>query len=70
MAQAEAKNRGPLRKEAEGERNVLSAKNESQRTNKDLLAASSGLGQQLGRIPKVQDIAEDCGRHFCNQVIG
>ena len=57
----EAKNREDLlRKEAEGERNVLSARNESlERTNKDLLAANSKLGQQLeAAYQKVQDIAE------------
>ena len=57
----EAKNREDLlRKEAEGERNVLTAKNESlEKTNKDLLAASSKLGQQLeAAYQKVQDIAE------------
>ncbi len=57
----EAKNREDLlRKESEGERNVLTAKNESfEKTNKDLIAANSKLGQQLeAAYQKVQDIAE------------
>jgi hypothetical protein len=57
----EAKNREDLlRKESEGERNVLNAKNESlEKTNKDLVAANSKLAQQLeAAYQKVQDIAE------------
>jgi hypothetical protein len=57
----EAKNREDLlRKEAEGERNVLTAKNESlEKTNKDLIAANGKLSQQLeAAYQKVQDIAE------------
>jgi hypothetical protein len=57
----EAKNREDLlRKESEGERNVLTAKNESlEKTNKDLIAANSKLAQQLeAAYQKVQDIAE------------
>ena len=57
----EAKNREELlRKEFEGERNVLAARNESfERTNKDLLAANTKLAQQLeAAYQKVQIIAE------------
>ncbi len=57
----EAKNREELaRKEFEGERNVLTAKNESlERTAKDLGAANAKLAQQLeAAYQKVQDIAE------------
>ncbi len=57
----EAKNREELlRKEFEGERNVLAARNESfERTNKDLLAANTKLAAQLeAAYQKVQIIAE------------
>ncbi len=57
----EAKSREDLaHKQFEGERNVLSARNESlERANKDLLAANSKLTQQLeAAYQKVQDIAE------------
>jgi hypothetical protein len=57
----EAKNREELaRKEFEGERNVLAAKNESlERGAKDLSAANAKLAQQLeAAYQKVQDIAE------------
>jgi hypothetical protein len=57
----EAKNREELlRKEFEGERNVLAARNEAfERTNKDLLAANAKLAQQLeAAYQKVQIIAE------------
>ena len=57
----EAKNREELfRKEFEGERNVLTAKNDSlEKTCKDLIAANSKLAQQLeGAYQKVQEIAE------------
>ncbi|HXP61830.1 MAG TPA: hypothetical protein VN829_15150 [Dongiaceae bacterium] len=57
----EAKNREELlRKEFEGERNVLAARNESfERANKDLLAANTKLAQQLeAAYQKVQIIAE------------
>jgi hypothetical protein len=57
----EAKNREELlRKEFEGERNVLAARNEAfERTNKDLLAANTKLAQQLeAAYQKVQIIAE------------
>ncbi len=57
----EAKNREDLlRKEFEGERNVLAARNESfERTNKDLLSANTKLAQQLeAAYQKVQVIAE------------
>jgi len=57
----EAKNRDELlRKEFEGERNVLTAKNEAfERSNKDLLAANIKLAQQIeAAYQKVQDIAE------------
>ena len=49
-----------MRKEFEGERNVLAARNESfERTNKDLLAANTKLAQQLeAAYQKVQIIAE------------
>jgi hypothetical protein len=58
---AEGKSREELfRKEFEGERNVLAARNESlEKSNKDLLAANAKLGQQLeAAYQKVQDIAE------------
>ena len=57
----EAKNREDLaHKQAEGEHNVLAAKNESlERANKDLLASNLKLNQQLeAAYQKVQDIAE------------
>lgn len=57
----EAKSREDLAlKQFEGERNVLTARNESlERANKDLLAASTRLAQQLeAAYQKVQDIAE------------
>jgi len=57
----ESKNREDLlRKEFEGERNVLAAKNESlDRTAKDLVAANIKLAQQLeAAYQKVQDIAQ------------
>jgi len=57
----EAKNREDLlRKEFEGERNVLAAKNEGfEKSNKDLLAANMKLAQQMeAAYQKVQDIAE------------
>jgi len=57
----EAKNREDLaRKEFEGERNVLAAKNEAlERAAKDLNAANAKLAQQLeSAYQKVQDIAE------------
>jgi len=57
----EAKNRDDLlRKEFEGERNVLTAKNEAfERSNKDLQAANLKLAQQIeAAYQKVQDIAE------------
>jgi hypothetical protein len=57
----EAKSREDLaHKQFEGERNVLSARNEGlDKTNKDLLAANAKLAQQLeAAYQKVQDIAE------------
>ena len=57
----EAKNREDLlRKEFEGERNVLAAKNESlEKSCKDLNVANAKLAQQLeAAYQKVQDIAE------------
>jgi hypothetical protein len=57
----EAKNREELlRKEFEGERNVLTARNETlDRVNKDVFAANAKLAQQLeAAYQKVQDIAE------------
>ena len=57
----EAKNCEELaRKEFEGERNVLAARNESlEKSGKDLLAANMKLAQQLeAASQKVQDIAE------------
>jgi hypothetical protein len=57
----EAKNREDLLlKQFEGERNVLTARNDSlEKTNKDLLAANARLSQQLeAAYQKVQDIAE------------
>ncbi len=57
----EAKNREELlRKEFEGERNVLAARNESlEKTGKDLVAANMKLAQQLdAAYQKVQVIAE------------
>jgi hypothetical protein len=57
----EAKNREDLlTKQFEGERNVLSARNETlEKTNKDLLSANTKLVQQLeAAYQKVQDIAE------------
>jgi hypothetical protein len=57
----EAKNREELlRKEFEGERNVLAARNESlEKSGKDLVAANLKLAQQLdAAYQKVQDIAE------------
>jgi hypothetical protein len=57
----EAKNREDLlRKEFEGERNVLTARNETlDRVNKDVFAANAKLAQQLeAAYQKVQDIAE------------
>ena len=57
----EAKNREDLlRKEFEGERNVLATKNESlEKTCKDLFASNAKLAQQLeAAYQKVQDIAE------------
>jgi hypothetical protein len=57
----EAKNRDDLlRKEFEGERNVLAAKNESlEKACKDLNLANAKLAQQLeAAYQKVQDIAE------------
>jgi hypothetical protein len=57
----EAKNREELlRKEFEGERNVLATRNESlERTSKDLFAANAKLAQQLETAyQKVQVIAE------------
>jgi hypothetical protein len=57
----EAKNREELlRKEFEGERNVLAARNESlERANKDLLTANTKFAQQLeAAYQKVQVIAE------------
>jgi len=57
----EARNREELlQKQFEGERNVLSARNESlDKTNKDLIAANSKLAQQLeSAYQKVQEIAE------------
>jgi hypothetical protein len=57
----ESKSREDLfRKEFEGERNVLVAKNEAlEKTSKDLLASNTKLAQQLETAyQKVQDIAE------------
>lgn len=57
----EAKNREDLlRKEFEGERNVLTARNETlEKVNKDVFAANVKLAQQLeAAYQKVQDIAE------------
>ena len=57
----EAKNREELlRKEFEGDHNVLSARNDAlEKANKDLLAANTKLAQQLeAAYQKVQDIAE------------
>jgi hypothetical protein len=57
----EAKNREDLaRKEFEGERNVLAAKNESlEKASKELSTANAKLAQQLeAAYQKVQDIAE------------
>jgi hypothetical protein len=57
----EAKNREELmRKEFEGERNVLTARNETlEKVNKDVFAANAKLAQQLeAAYQKVQDIAE------------
>jgi hypothetical protein len=57
----EAKNREDLlRKEFEGERNVLTARNETlEKVNKDVFAANARLAQQLeAAYQKVQDIAE------------
>jgi hypothetical protein len=57
----EAKNREDLlRKEFEGERNVLTARNETlEKVNKDVFAANAKLAQQLeAAYQKVQDIAE------------
>jgi len=57
----EAKNREDLlRKEFEGERNVLTARNETlEKVNKDVFAANTKLAQQLeAAYQKVQDIAE------------
>jgi hypothetical protein len=57
----EAKNREELlRKEFEGERNVLTARNESlEKASKDLVAANAKLAQQLeAAYQKVQDIAQ------------
>jgi hypothetical protein len=57
----EAKNREELaRKEFEGERNVLAAKNESlEKAGKEMSAANAKLAQQLeAAYQKVQDIAE------------
>ncbi|MGA2555792.1 MAG: hypothetical protein ABSG04_05905 [Verrucomicrobiota bacterium] len=57
----EAKSREDLaHKQFEGERNVLSARNENlERANKDLLSANAKLAQQLeAAYQKVQDIAE------------
>lgn len=57
----EAKNREDLsRKEFEGERNVLAAKNEAlEKSGKDLISANMKLAQQLeAAYQKVQDIAE------------
>jgi hypothetical protein len=57
----EAKNREDLmRKEFEGERNVLTARNETlDKVNKDVFAANAKLAQQLeAAYQKVQDIAE------------
>ena len=49
-----------MRKEFEGERNVLAARNESfERANKDLVGANTKLAQQLeAAYQKVQIIAE------------
>ena len=57
----EAKSREEIAaKQFEGERNVLSARNESlERANKDLMASNAKLAQQLeSAYQKVQDIAE------------
>jgi hypothetical protein len=57
----EAKNREELlRKEFEGERNVLTARNETlEKVNKEVFAANTKLAQQLeAAYQKVQDIAE------------
>jgi hypothetical protein len=57
----EAKNREELlRKEFEGERNVLTARNESlEKASKDLVTANAKLAQQLeAAYQKVQDIAQ------------
>lgn len=57
----EAKSREDLaHKQFEGERNVLTARNETlERTNKDLMAINAKLAQQLeAAYQKVQDIAE------------
>jgi hypothetical protein len=57
----EAKNRDELfRKEFEGERNVLMARNEGlEKSNKELIAANAKLAQQLdAAYQKVQDIAQ------------
>ncbi len=57
----EAKNREDLaHKQFEGERNVLTTRNEAlERANKDLLAANAKLAQQLeAAYQKVQEIAE------------
>lgn len=57
----EAKNREDLlRKEFEGERNVLTARNETlEKVNKDVFSANAKLAQQLeAAYQKVQDIAE------------
>ena len=57
----EAKNRDELlRKEFEGERNVLIARNESlEKASKDIVTANAKLAQQLeAAYQKVQDIAQ------------
>jgi len=57
----EAKNREDLlRKEFEGERNVLTARNDTlEKVNKDVFSANAKLAQQLeAAYQKVQDIAE------------
>jgi len=57
----EAKNREDLlRKEFEGERNVLTARNETlDKVNKEVFSANAKLAQQLeAAYQKVQDIAE------------
>jgi hypothetical protein len=57
----EAKNREDLlRKEFEGERNVLTARNDTlEKVNKDVFSANAKLAQQLeSAYQKVQDIAE------------